>query len=324
MSNDRNELQSLREAFAGYLAHVSSFLTVRRGRPVTSGPLTVLPIPAASRQWFNDAEHGPTWEALVATSARIFSGEGHGKAASWWASALGHWFRRRGVYLGLLANSMLDPGSAFEQLVADVRAESDSTTLLTLLEGVRFSKQCLEFDAFSLVQPTPKDLEEMLQIPVDRVFYPHALASTERLTDHWYLRTHAVTPRRKIARIYLEDPFGDPLRPIYSPFPDVVEAALGTVILWDWQHRHFPSGEEEFAGNDPWRPFEVPFVIAAGNNPFERPRPAPPIDTLYYALFTRIVMGHGPPAHHESWLSSRGAGRLATSVQFGTVSPPRI
>jgi hypothetical protein len=282
MSDDQDGFQLLRDAFASYLSQVSSLLAVRLGAATTSRPLAAVPLPAASRRWFDDAEHDAPWEALAATCARTFSKEGHGTSVSWWGSALGHWFRRRGVYLRMLAGETLDRDTLVQNLTADIRAERDSTTLLALLEGVRFSKRRLEFADFSLIQPTPEELEETLQIPVNRVFYPHAITSMDRLTDHWYLRTSVVTPRRNIAAIYLDDPFGDPLRPTYSPFPAAVEAAMATVILWDWQYGHFRPREDALAGSEPWRPFEAPFVIAASDNPFERARPAPPVDTLYY------------------------------------------
>jgi len=88
--------------------------------------------------------------------------------------------------------------------------------------------------------------------------------------------------RRKIGRICFQDPFSQPVRPRYTEFVPVIEAAVKRLVLWDWLPNYFDRPKQEFEGAEPWHGFSIPFVIAASDDPFKRPPPAPPVEDLYY------------------------------------------
>jgi putative transposase len=71
-------MNQLAEAIASYLDRAWSSLAPRlRGRSDGGySPATVLPTPAAARDWFEEFEKDPTWERLVQTCAHILSEEG--------------------------------------------------------------------------------------------------------------------------------------------------------------------------------------------------------------------------------------------------------
>lgn len=272
------------EAAAAYLDLVFSHLRWRLGAEseLRAAPARVQPVPTAPRYWFEELETTDAWNRLVQACAVSLSVEGHSKSPSGWRRALQHWFRRTGTYLALLKGDRLDPRGVMERLVADTGVATESVTFLALLEGVRFSTDFIELCDFAIVRPTRDDLEKLLGLEANSLFYPHAITSLDRLTNHWYIRTRITRNRRKIGRIYFHDPFADPVRPEYTAFDASVEAALKRVVLWEWTPDHFDDPADKFTGQEPWRGFSIPFVITASDDPFHRPPPAPPIGALYY------------------------------------------
>ena len=115
------------------------------------------------------------------------------------------------------------------------------------------------------------------------MFYPQAVTSTRRLTDHWYLRCETQQERPKLGKIYATwELVGGPVQPTYTSLDVRIEVPLKLVTLWNWQaDPRLPLGND-FEGNDPWLPFSVPFILLARDNPFETPPAAPPVEKLEY------------------------------------------
>ena len=185
--------------------------------------------------------------------------------------------RRGGTYLSLLGGVQPKPVEVAEALLKDVRATEDRVVLLAPLEGIGFTKTEMDFGDFQILQPKAEQLEVLLGMLANRIFYPHAATSTKRLTDHWYIRCE-MRKDRKLGPTY--DPlalvFGGPVLPEYTHLPPRIEAPLKSLILWDEQRYGL--------GIDFWIGFvSIPFVIVAQDNPFKAPRPAPPIgDFRFY------------------------------------------
>ena len=274
----------LTDAVSAFLDHVLADIRRRRGVELDKGQGTpvVRPLPPAVRHWFEEAEATAPWEGLVRACSEAFSPDGHGRSESFWRHALKHWFRRSGAYLGCLNSSPTAPRALTERLVADIRCTEEKVLLLALMEGVRFARTSMSFGEFTVFKPDRTELEALLGVEVNRVFYPHAITSTNRLTDQWYVRAQTSQDRRKIGRIYFRDPFTGPVQPQYTHFAPVMEAALKRVVLWDWYPDYFDRPPTNFEGEGPWHGFSIPFVIAVSDDPFRRPPPAPPIDALYY------------------------------------------
>jgi hypothetical protein len=60
-------------------------------------------------------------------------------------------------------------------------------------------------------------------------------------------------------------------------FPTIVERALMTLLLHPWEDC------ARSASFDTWKPFDVPWIYAANNDPFEAPRPVPDFASLLIA-----------------------------------------
>jgi hypothetical protein len=265
-------MKELTEAIAGYLDHIWMSLADRLGRRPNGdySSAKVRFTPAAAQRWFEEEfEKDSTWDKLVRTCAEIFSKEGHDKRK--WGGAIRNWMRRGGTYLSLLDGVRPNPAEVAEALLRDGQATEDRVVFLAPLEGMGFTKTEMDFGDFQILQPNAEQLELLLGMPANRIFYPYAATSTKRLTDHWYIRCE-MREGRKLGHTY--DPlalvFGGPVLPEYTHLPPRIEAPLKSLILWDEQ----PYG----LGIDSWIGFiSIPFVIIAQDNPFKAPRPAPPI-----------------------------------------------
>lgn len=243
---------------------------------------TVRPLPSSPRSWFEEAEATTQWDTLVSACADAFASEGHGRSRGFWRSALAHWFRRSGVYLDCLRLIRPDPVAVTQCLSNDIRRPDEHVTLLALIEGVRFDRASLDLGSFAIVKPDNAQLAQLLGIEVNRVFYPHAITTTSRLTNHWYLRLETRMSRRKMGKIYFQDPFGGPLPRRYTLYGPAIETALKRVVLWDWFPDYFDRPTPDVQSQEPWHGFSIPFVIQSSDNMFLRPPSAPPVDKLYY------------------------------------------
>lgn len=279
------EMNELIEAITGYLETVGSGLKARLGREADSNYFSgkIRPVPGAVRTWFEEWEDHPTWNPLIRACARIFSQEGHTASLTRYDRALKNWLRRRGTYLKILYGTAPNPTEVADELVKDFRTTWDRVTFLVLLEGVAFTKAELDFGEFQIIRPKADYLEDLLTIPVNRMFYPQAVTSTKRLTDHCYLRCETQQKRLKLGKISATwELVGGPVQPAYTGLDVRIEAPLKLVTLWNWQAEPRSTSGNDFQANDPWLPFSIPFILLERDNPFESPPPAPPVEKLEY------------------------------------------
>jgi len=273
-------MDELAEVLAAYLDFVWTEIMDRHGRTQEESDPTrkVSPVPPAVRVWFEECEQGERWDRLVATCAQLL-GKDRRRTARW-QTALKHWMRRGGVYGTVLDGKRPDHAKAVDSLVGEVDATEGPVVYLALLEGVYFrgrETRVMDFADFQILRPTVEYLESLLGIPVNRIFYPRAVCSTEHLTNHWYLRFETHEPRPRPGQmIYDPRMFESRVRPTFSEFHPMIEAALKRLILCD---RLGPKEEVHPAG---WWRISVPFIIKADRNPLKSPPPAPPIERLSY------------------------------------------
>lgn len=266
-------MRELVEAMTNYLGHVRTNLAAHLGRAQDRGYFSakVFPVPTAVKDWFETFEGDLAWNNLAKTCARLFGKERRGEEERW-KSRIRHWMRRKGTYLSLLDGVRPDPVEVAGALAKDITVTEDRIVLLAPLEGLGFAKTEMDFGDFQIFQPWADQLEVLLGTRANRIFYPYAAISTERLTDHWYLRCETKEERNldRTNPPWFLDTFGGPVPAQYTHFSPRIEALLKSLILWD---------EQEYGLDlDYWMQFvSIPFVIEVTDNPFQGPRAAPPI-----------------------------------------------
>lgn len=274
-------MKELAEAFASYLDHVSVRIMDRLGRTRNESDSTkkVRPIPAAVRAWFEECEQGENWDRLVAICNNVLGTESQRRTARWQA-ALKHWMRRGSTYWSLLDGIRPDPAAAAESFADATNAREGRVVYLALLDGVYFrgrEDDVMDFGDFQVFRPTTTYLESLLGIPVNRIFYPRAVTSTERLINHWYLRLERRESLPPVCgMLYDPEMFAGAISPMYTEFHPAIETALKRLILCD------QLGPREEFHPDGWVKISVPFIIRANENPLVAPPPAPPIENLAY------------------------------------------
>jgi hypothetical protein len=281
-------MSDLAAAMAAYLDEVASYINARLGTRRDVSGAEVRAVPGAVREWFKACEAREGWEELCRACGSSFERSGHSKSERMWEYALSNWMRRDGVYFRLLKGDRLNPSDVVSKLNSALDASEERVVFLALLEGVAFAEKRMDFGEWQVVRPTRGELEALLAVSVNEVFYPEAITSVNYLTDHWYLHCEEQAPRRKIGKITLPEEFWKALvRRTYTTFEPIVEKALKSIILWDWQADFLLDAEEkglrEELPADPsdlpkapgWMPFSVPVVLKIKDNPFERPPRAP-------------------------------------------------
>lgn len=268
-------MKELTDALAEYLDHVWAGLLLRLGlEDLGCHSPKVFPAPAGARDWFEGFEKDLTWDKLAKNCDRVFGAQKNGERI--WRGLIRNWMRRGGVYLSIFDGVRQNPAEVAEALFKDMRTTEDSVVLLAPLEGIGFSKREMNFGDFQIQQLEAAELETLLGTRANQIFYPYAATSTERLTDHWYLRC-MIRQGRTLGRVYpapwFLETFGGPIPPKYTHLPPEIETPLKSIILWDEQ--------ESGLGIDYWVSFvSIPFVITVSDNPFRAPRPAPPIESF--------------------------------------------
>jgi hypothetical protein len=184
-------------------------------------------------------------------------------------------------------------------LTAALQTAENNSVVLALLEGLFLGERKIEFDGFQIVRPIADELNTLLGIDTNRIFYPWAVCSPDRLTDHWYIWSEGREHRRKIGHIQVPWDWIPPrhIQTRYTTFPAQIEEALKRIILWDWQADSVRSPADEFGRGDFWYPFSIPFVLVASNDPFRSPPSAPAVESLQYKP---VMNDHGEEIGEEA------------------------
>jgi len=192
---------------------------------------------------------------------------------------LGNWLRRSGIYLRCIKGAQPDPNATARRLWKDAEKHTGqrTTTYLALLDGAIFAKRTMDFGDFRIQRFEEQEIEQLLDIPTNRVFFPGALQDGKPFCDLWYLVVEEETE--------LSDPnewlFSDrqSLSLQFSRFPKPVEEALKDLLLWPWWRDS--RGPSDRMPSEFDRTFHVPFLLVANPCPFDAPAAAPPLGIPY-------------------------------------------
>ena len=214
--------------------------------------------PASLKERVEDLEAREEFQALCNALEGRLNASGFGSHG--WKGAVGHWFRRSGLYHRVAAGEAL-PGSdtLLDGLLAELSPGESTVTYLGLLEHVSFRKPRMEFERYEIVRYSKEELDQVLESQVRADFYPWTIVPTGELAPYWWLvvrqqiQTNRIGPLGGIPVGILSEL--DIVRRYYTELPPAVESALRELALFYWRS---PWATD----NDPdWHPCRIPICL---------------------------------------------------------------
>jgi hypothetical protein len=260
-----SENADLAAAMTSYLEEVKRrLLRAERKASVPGRSSSVRLLQSGLRQRLDEAEHTHAWERLTALHREIWRRqEGLDEVMAlfnvpptWrnrmhetliWRpdnKGLQNWFRRTGVYLACLNGKKVNPSRVALNLINSTVQHStqETVTYLALLDGAAFAKDLIDFGSFQILRPSPSELETLLEVETNRVFFPRSISSADAFTGVWYLSAKAIARRPCAAPERIEesssvnndrDNIDDgALHPKFSALPSALNQALQILLLW--------------------------------------------------------------------------------------------
>lgn len=311
------------QAIGLYLEQVKRRLFGAQKNAATRRTQNLLLLPSGISQRLLECEQGQAWERLTGLFGQSWgeiSGEGvlapfvhppwrdQLDAPLIWNPAndgLKNWFRRTGVYTACLNGRKINPSRVSAHLMdSTVRHCTEETvTYLALLDGLAFARDSIDCGAFRIWRPTAPELDRILEVHTNRLFFPQAIPTADPFTRVWYVEVKelAKKPSAIVSEINREQSSkktvrvdDDVLAPKFSAFPYAVRQALQQLLLW-------PRWRCDYAAKDlARRPFQVAFILTIYDCPFERPLVAPRAGISYYQPLPPLRFIEGLLAEFES------------------------
>ena len=132
-------------------------------------------------------EETEAFKALVVATRTAFHPKPSRGDHSLWEHAAKNFFRRSGLYATAAAGNSIDGGQAFARYTSAFRSTERVVTYLAPIEHVKFAADCLDLGAFQVRRFTKADLERMLEVDINRIFYQWGLTDVGVLADYWYV-----------------------------------------------------------------------------------------------------------------------------------------
>lgn len=203
-------------------------------------------------------ESQPAFRELVEATCDAFrDGEHHSSGSfGWWASSIGHFFRRSGFYLDCFeGQGPSDYGSLFRMYEQAFRVREVEVTYLLPLEWVCFvepreevlypRREPIECGSFTLRRYSRDELECFSENRISRVFYPFAVWDTERLAWYWYITIRGRKPVNGIGKIRLDFTGVDYVQRRLAPdWLAPFQVPLYRLVLYDWRPEGFRDRRE--------------------------------------------------------------------------------
>jgi hypothetical protein len=141
----------------------------------------------SQRDIFERCETTQSWRDLF-VKVKAAAEKEFPKRLGFYEELLKNWFRRR-VYLDCLRQRQVDPAQLAVRLSHDIHVTvyHHEVVVLAMLEGLELARSPLIFRGFEVRRFSENELKSLLEVEVNRIFFPRAVTSTNRLQDHFYL-----------------------------------------------------------------------------------------------------------------------------------------
>ena len=136
---------------------------------------------------------------------------------------------------------------------------------------------CLDLGSCQVLSFTRVDLERLLQVDINRVFYEWAVTEIGPLDEYWYIVLTRTVKRTDLDHIPIDLFDIYKVAPTVTRFP-VLSRALLSLVCFPWQAdvwRWEPKVNQEA-----WHGFQVPFLIVIDADLLKVPASRPPIEQL--------------------------------------------
>jgi hypothetical protein len=240
-----------------------------------------------------ELETNPLFHDLVTETRHTFSGflpkEGRGDLINdiykgEWEYRIKNFFRRSNIYYDVYLKNNIDIDLVFDKYIEAFQRTEINEYYLAPLDYVSFAENCMDFGQFKIKKFTIKELNEIFQNRINKIFYTNAFIDAEQIEEYWFLCFSKSIPAPEIGLIHLEDAEGMDVCHVdieYANYPAEILPFLKSLSLFDWGSDWLKEYKRQIKDIEVgWLRFNIPLVFIINDNLLDSPNHAPNLSLL--------------------------------------------
>jgi hypothetical protein len=280
--------KKLKEIFRNYIKIVQSNLPKRDTQIKTKGPLRLfINIEMILRDRVYQLESTEEFDQLIVETENLFS---KSQNPGWSLEPLGpvqNFFRQSGSYIDIFDGKNININELFDLYCRTFNKLEVQTRYLIPIDCVGFGRSTIDFKSFRIKKFNLDELNDILKVNINKLFYPHAITNSRIIKNFWFLD---FTERESTDK---ESKDVDRLESEYRKYPKVVDSILKKLLLYNWHQRPTIQGPEP--QQDELEVLqtllEIPFWLKTNNNLLSAPNISPDFSTLWIDTFVNDQTG---------------------------------
>jgi hypothetical protein len=185
-----------------------------------------------------------------------------------WKSLVQNFFRRSGFYLNCFHNTEVNATDLCSKYYEAFQNRCINVRYLAPLDEVGFpGYDCIEFNSFNIKRFTEPELNQILNNPINEIFYPQSVWDLKKLSLFWFIEVLVKKDISEVKHRYTN--YKCDLEMMRNPidYPEEINYALYNLLLFDWDQLRDWVWEE----GDRWDGFKFPFIAELDDNLIDYP-----------------------------------------------------
>ena len=171
-----------------------------------------------------------------------------------------NFFCRSGLYEKVIDKVNLNIKDLFNLFCEAFQKKETDIKYLAPLQWVEYDGPNMNFGKFQIRKFTETELEEIFNNEVNKDFYPEAYFDNDILLEYWFIVAKSCDTLKEQIHEVTQFPRKDSVSPKYTAFPQSLEDALRSILLYDWR---YDNPEETTHEEDK---FKIPVVLKIKDN----------------------------------------------------------
>jgi hypothetical protein len=203
-----------------------------------------------------------------------------------WLNRVRNFFRRSNIYHNIYLRNKIDVGLAFKIYIDAFQRTEINESYFAPLEYIDFAKNYIDFGQFQIRKFGIKELDELFQNRLNKIFYPSAFIDAEQIEEYWFICASKSIPAPKIGVIHFEQAEWMDICHVdieYANYPEEIMPFLKSLSLFDWGADWLKESLKTKEIKDievGWFRFHIPFIYTINDDLLDSPNHAPNLSLL--------------------------------------------